>query len=324
MVTGRDKLDSLLGYLLNPFIYYHIFEYSAMASKERDLPLQPATVVNDLFSGLQNKSTLLAWIQQFYDQGILSTQDIRALRLANRSASHLATRVLFSSIRISQLDHDRLQFLQICNASHLAIHVQTVDWQEISWTPGYFRCIHNITERKTADASENDEVRITDDMDAICSRLDAVASDQFWMYALHDEDKSKAGRATFAHILRQRTEAKEEFRWIFRQLLMTLPGLKHLRSRPMPRRRVLAFMNPPISVRLLQTHHTNFRVRNRAGQPIRTCRKSSPHEDLDGMSLRHMTPNDGLVEFILPALWENDQLPNDLGLSWQEEIPGCC
>jgi hypothetical protein len=67
---------------------------------------------------------LVRWM---YSKGILSTTDMRTIRLVCHKNCELATEILFHTIRISQLRHDSTMFRNIFSTPRLASHVQTVD-----------------------------------------------------------------------------------------------------------------------------------------------------------------------------------------------------
>ncbi|VUC22907.1 unnamed protein product [Clonostachys rosea] len=68
----------------------------------------------------------------------LDTQDRKAVSLTCSTLRNHALPSLFRRITISQLHEDLENFLQICYKPHLAQHVREVEWQEISWHPGFF------------------------------------------------------------------------------------------------------------------------------------------------------------------------------------------
>ncbi|CAH0022464.1 unnamed protein product [Clonostachys rhizophaga] len=68
----------------------------------------------------------------------LETQDRKAISLTCSTLRSHALPSLFRCITISQLWQDRENFLRICHTPHLAQHVRDIEWQEISWHPGFF------------------------------------------------------------------------------------------------------------------------------------------------------------------------------------------
>jgi hypothetical protein len=137
------------------------------------------------------------------------------------------------------------------------------------------------------------EPTIPDDMDAFCDTLDRVASEEFWMHTLTN---------------RRNVEPLLDFDVtdIFMDGLQKLKNLKCIQSRPMPRQRVLTYLDPPIPVELLQTH----------------WRRANADEEDSGAPLINLCTNGGLAFSLLGLLTSPFSLPENLELRWQDEPPG--
>ncbi|KAG8409429.1 hypothetical protein J3459_017532 [Metarhizium acridum] len=65
-------------------------------------------------------------------QPFLCGEDIKSIRLVSRRITSSATRCLFQQVHISALHRDREVFLSIAQSPHLACHVQTLVWDELT------------------------------------------------------------------------------------------------------------------------------------------------------------------------------------------------
>ncbi|KAK7414173.1 hypothetical protein QQX98_006959 [Neonectria punicea] len=233
---------------------------------------------------------------------LISHDDVLALHLTCVALNHAASAVLFQRIRISPLRQDRDKFLAICRSPRLAEHVREVEWQELSWFPGYFRYLstddyfHRVpqTDPERADRGLYDRHDIDDGEDAIqlCDILDRTAADLFWLrVAPFDQDDTD-------HVA-QHLEVVTQFQAEFCSALARLPHLHTLISRPMSPDRNLDWGEYPISVKLLQIHHSFRPTKNYQG----------PNQS-----------NGGLFHFLLPAI-EGPAL-SITRLLWEDEFPG--
>ncbi|KAK7432087.1 hypothetical protein QQZ08_001377 [Neonectria magnoliae] len=241
-------------------------------------------------------------LRNIIQDDLISHDDVLALHLACVALNHAASAVLFHRIRISPLRRDRDNFLAICRSPHLAQHVREVEWQELSWFPGYFRYLYTNndfyrvpqTEPERADRGLYNRYVIDDREDAIqlCDILDRTAADLFWLrVAPFDQDGTD--------LVAQHLEVVTQFQDEFRSALDRLPHLHTLISRPMSSDRNLDWGEYPINVKLLQSHHS-FR-------PTKNCQ---------GPDQR----NGGLFHFLLPAI-EGPAL-SITRLLWEDEFPG--
>ncbi|KAH6879522.1 hypothetical protein B0T10DRAFT_520153 [Thelonectria olida] len=220
----------------------------------------------------------------------ITQADVIALRLSCIALSKPATIVLFHRIRISQLRHDRDAFLSICRSPHLAQYVRELEWQEVSWYPGYFRriprvpCVHHIPDLLTEPTE--------DDIEATCDMLDALSVDLLWLpivpYGLPDLVDSR--------VEAQRREAIAQFRDEFDEVVKLLPNLRTVISRTMPPERTFDWCEYPIQTELFQTHNPD------------DLTAVPPHS------------NDGLFLFLLPAM-ERSAL-HITRLLWEDGSPG--
>ncbi|KAH7310804.1 hypothetical protein B0I35DRAFT_439732 [Stachybotrys elegans] len=164
---------------------------------------------------------LLENIFTFKDGDVnLELSDLAALRLTSATIHDTATSILFSRIRISQLRHDRDAFLNICRSPHLAQHVREIEWQEISWYPGFFQGLALKAQETSGD-----------DLADFSDSLDSLAGDLFWLPKL--SEALAPGQAD------PRGEVIAKFRAEFDSALACLPKLHTLVSQPMPHDREL-------------------------------------------------------------------------------------
>lgn len=130
-------------------------------------------------------------------------------------------------------------------------------------------------------------------MDAFCDTLDQVASEEFWVRTL---------------TYRPSVESMINFddTDIFTENLQKLENLKCIQSRPMPRQRVLTYLDPPIPVELFQTH----------------WRRANANGGDSDLPLINLHTNGGMTFSLLGLLTTHFPLLENLELRWQDEPPG--
>lgn len=211
----------------------------------------------------------------------ISRGDVISLRLTCIALSRAATAVLFHRIRISQLWRDRDAFLSICHSPHLAQHVREVEWQEVSWFPGYFSLVH-----------QDDTQSLDHDIREICDQLDTLSVDLFWLPAVPYE--SAPDREA---IESQRNKAVEKFRDEFQHALSQLRRLGTAVSRPMPPDRLIDWCEHSISVNLFRTHLERANMS-----------KSRKPQTSDGLFLFLLPTMEFLAPSITRLVWEDESL----------------
>lgn len=147
----------------------------------------------------------------------------------------------------------------------------------------------------------NDPTPPLDDTDTVCDKLEKAAMVEFWIYAVPPFLAETGMGGVF---LEERVRSAVRFSAIFKASVERLTGLKHVRSRPMPRGRVLTYMDPPVAVQVFQTHHV------------------VPDPEDPELRLKVASANDGLLTIMFPVLNKLEWLHAGLHLSWQEEYPG--
>ncbi|CAG9957014.1 unnamed protein product [Clonostachys rosea f. rosea IK726] len=136
----------------------------------------------------------------------LETQDRKAISLTCSTLRSHALPSLFRCITISQLWQDRENFLHICHTPHLAPHVRDIEWQEISWYPGFFsRAAFDSKEEarlvtwlwcwyynnsSTSTPGLYGRLRAGDQGAQLAFDLDASINRHFWLFTIPDLSSS--------------------------------------------------------------------------------------------------------------------------------------
>lgn len=217
---------------------------------------------------------------RLFSEEYIDFDDLLALRLTCRALSVAATAILFHRILISPLCHDRDVFFAICQRPHLAQHVCKVEWQEVSWGPGYMAPSTDLSEEEEDIAGE------------ICSHLNTELENLFWLPSLPltgDESSRQA-------IIAKRQEACAQFQDVFQSALSQLSNLTTVISNPMRSDRILDTGSYPIDVALLRAQEPSNR--QDLGNPVRQG-------------------NDGLFLFLLPAIARSNSIHR---LLWDDEL----
>ncbi|VUC26250.1 unnamed protein product [Clonostachys rosea] len=226
-------------------------------------------------------------LRSVFDDDALSHEDIIALRLTCRAFVRAANSILFRRIYISQLYHDRDIFVAICNSPHLAEHVYEIEWQEVSWFPGYFTQLPDL-----GSAEEGQDMEFRN----MVEELDLVADQLFWLPALSLAQPDLNGDT----VLIRRDQAISEFVGEFCKSLQLLPNLCTAISQAMPEDRLLWCSEYPFEVKGFQDHHLSI--------PGEYCAWEHPGSD-------------GLHHFLLPAMESLDHRPITR-LLWHDESHG--
>ncbi|CAG9980936.1 unnamed protein product [Clonostachys byssicola] len=148
-------------------------------------------------------------LRRIVEHDDLETRDRKAISLTCSTLRSHALPKLFRRITISQLWQDRENFLHICDTPDLAQHVREVEWQEISWYPGFFsRAAFYATEERVKERvmtwlwcwhhfnsdSKTPNVRgmlRAGDLDAeLAFRLDESINNLFWFFTFPDFSSS--------------------------------------------------------------------------------------------------------------------------------------
>ncbi|CAH0054368.1 unnamed protein product [Clonostachys solani] len=223
-----------------------------------------------------------------FEDDALDQEDIAALRLTCHAFVHAANSILFRRISISQLYHDRDRFITICNSPHLAQHVYEIEWQEISWFPGYFAQLPDLKRGKEGPDRE---------FRSMMGTLDLLANQLFWLPALSLAQPNLNGDT----VLIRRDKAINRFLGEFCKSLQLLPNLCTAISQAMPADRLLHWCSEyPFEVKVFQDHHLSI--------PGEYCAWEYPGSD-------------GLCNFLLPAMESLENRPITR-LLWHDESHG--
>lgn len=174
-------------------------------------------------------------------QPSLCGEDIKSIRLASKRIESSATRRLFRKVHISALHRDREAFLNIAQSPHLARHVQTLVWDELT---GNFRLLQTSFHVEYL----GEMMGWGDSLDSVGSNLvdDIISQVQplFWLTSesapLEDGEMGYIGALPF---------------WDeFVEAVDKLPALRSFVSRPMqPNREVQSAADGyPLTVRVIK------------------------------------------------------------------------
>ncbi|CAH0045701.1 unnamed protein product [Clonostachys solani] len=145
-------------------------------------------------------------LRRIVEHADLDTQDRKAISLTCSTLRSHALPSLFRRITISQLRLDREKFLSICHTPHLVQYVREVEWQEISWHPGFFSLVafksgkekllswlwcwyHLNSGSRTPDLSGM--LRAGDQGAQLAFQLDESIKNLFWLSTIPDFSSSK-------------------------------------------------------------------------------------------------------------------------------------
>jgi hypothetical protein len=181
-----------------------------------------------------------------FEDDALDLEDITALRLTCHAFARAANSIFFRRIYISQLYHDRDIFITICNSPHLAQNVYEIEWQEISWFPGYFAQLPDLSHGKEEHDTEFRNMMET---------LDLLADQLFWLPALSIAQPNLNGDTDSI----RRDKAITEFLGEFYEFLQLLPNLCTVISQAMPADRLLYWYSEnPFEAQVFQDYHISI------------------------------------------------------------------
>lgn len=118
-------------------------------------------------------------VEAILSQPSLCSEDVRSIRLVSKAFADICTWYLFRQVHISALHQDRETFLHVAQSPHLACHVQTLVWEELT---GNFDLLSNDDSRRSAAWSTYS--RPKDEYDTLAD-IAAQVKPLFWLMPEH-------------------------------------------------------------------------------------------------------------------------------------------